>query len=248
MFKEMFTTLDETNTKEYDYIKQGFLPITNSIMNRLSKLEKIEKTYRIEDISGYKRLVKNQNSKKAINTFTKGSSLLSKGLENEAELLVELSGNIVLEGSLDFETDRDRNGTLWINPTNNKVFAGIGKRLKILVENILTAANVNKHERGYAFSKLDDLDGKTKKTIIKKYYEGVESILEISNLKKIAKEMKHSGIYHNELIVNEYTINAVYEIVQKGERPKKKMKTDGEVSGSNIQAIYPGKEIYIFKY
>jgi len=74
--------------------------------------------FRVDSFKNLPKTIKNQNTKFQTSGFTRGSIGLAKGAIQKFEVLLQIKGDTVFEGSGDSETHLDRNGKRWISPSD----------------------------------------------------------------------------------------------------------------------------------
>jgi len=105
---EEIKTAQGTNSMK-ELISLGYLPLSHDMMDRLGYSYDIDEAYSVTNSHYLKNIVKIQNTKKQISSFTKGGLELAK-LPSNPNILLKLSGNVVIEAASDAWTLVDTQG------------------------------------------------------------------------------------------------------------------------------------------
>ena len=216
-FKEYLKNLKEyavkSGQKEWEMMLWGYLPLKSSLLDTMMYFPK---AYRISGPDALKWLVKDQNKKRQVPCFTKGSKGIEFGAVAGNEFLVELNGYSAFEAPIDIMSQISRNGYRWlvsgeiIEEFSKKI---IPKREKYFLDNF----NIPE-------SKIKDSElwtQKAKKEFIKWYFDETKQILKdekiLYSIKKNLLKMFGAGgdFNNNEIFLEQYTITGAWVLINK---------------------------------
>jgi len=204
-FKEFLNEYVAPNkSKEWNLMIQGALPLKNTVLP--SEYESVT-AYHVTDSEMFEQLVKLQNKKVQLPTFTKGATWVAQGIYTSGEVLVELEGLSKMTGSTDMMTTLDRNGQRWLtyDGTNSKALWNKFQKLmqqkvldyfRSLLKPILDKdpkflpEKYGRDTQPLLFSLANAMDGKEKAAFIKWYYDEAKKMITPELLKKINSTMK----------------------------------------------------------
>ncbi len=234
----MLTFLEYVNVrkynKEWQFMADGYLPLSPAILKEFEV--DVENVYHVTTIEGLKKLARLQGKRVDISGFTRGSKGISKGLLADGEVLVTLDGKSSIQFDRDANTRTDRNGIRWLSPggnisrqLNNIVLGFKNDILKKLVKKLEVPKKQNQGKEEYIFkgklyttdkiihltdataisNYLRKADGKTKRKLIKYYYDEAKKLIN----KKLIKEMNdavkwsdYKQFSHNEVLIHNFKI------------------------------------------
>lgn len=190
------------------------LPLVPEMLDNLGYSYDIDEAYSVTNATYLPNLIKIQHKHNSISTFTKGGKELAK-LPSHPNILLKLSGNVVIEAASDLWTFIDPDGHRWmgLSPENTKEGTKYSEQLAFFIKGIrdkilkeLGYININDKT---IFSVSDkDLD-----KFYKIYIVRIEEYLEKSGFKLLTKHLKENITYsYNEIVLNEFSINGVYQI------------------------------------
>ena len=222
------------HNKEWQFMADGYLPLSPAILKDFEV--DVKDVYHVTTIAGLKKLARLQGKRVDVSGFTKGSKGVSKGLLNDAEVLVTLDGKSSIQFDRDANTRTDRNGIRWLSPGGN-----ISKRLndivrgfkddilKKIVKKLEVPKELKKGKEEYIFkgklhtmdkiihlsdataisNYLHKADGKTKKQLIKHYYDEAKKLINTKLIKQMNDAVKWSDykqFSHNEVLIHNFKI------------------------------------------
>lgn len=223
-FKNYIENINEyTSFKIEFFISKGMIPIGTKMMDRLGYSYEDENLYHLTNFNDLENLKKIQKTNKSISCFTKGGKELAV-LPSQPNVLVELSGNVLIESDFDMWTFLDKQGRRWIDINSGKlqsltkntkslIFRLEGIRNKVIksVTNILTDDDLEYSKT--IENKLNELNKKDKAIIVKKYMDEVEKFLDGGGYKLLNTHFKENKSFdYNEVVVNKIDITGVYSI------------------------------------
>jgi len=228
-FKDYLEEAYINKNKEYFFLLDGRLPLAPKLWSRINKLSKIDLAYHITDLKGLNTIIKIQNRKKQISTFTKGDSTVARGVETGGGILIELSGESTLNIDGDAWTSLDRNGLRWWDleeMSNRKLpkLDNLRKKLMDIVIEIMNGfdyeipSNINNPTKYAAFMQ-ENFAQKDKAKFIKMSLDAVENYIktiDIDNIIQIADEMSKKIYgnlnYYNEVVLHNFKIKNIYAV------------------------------------
>jgi hypothetical protein len=199
------TYLNEyTKRKISDLIANRAIPLSSPMMDRLGYSFQT-KAWHLTNHRHLEELVKNQNSKKQLSTFTKGGKELVR-LPSQPDVLVELEGIAVLEGKKDLWTIVDTQGRRWIDHRARVK----GNKLTFFIDGILTkllGVDVNGKKPGEVLDIIENLSNKEKSIFYKDYINAIERYIDGGGYKDLADYIEKSApMDYNEVVLNQYKI------------------------------------------
>ena len=213
---------------------EGYLPLSPSILKEFEV--DVKNVYHVTTIEGLQKLARLQGKRVDVSGFTRGSKGVSKGLLNDGEVLVTLDGKSSIQFDRDANTRTDRNGIRWLSPGGNiskrlnDIVRGFKNDiLKKIVKKLEVPKKQNQGKEEYIFkgklhttdkiihltdataisNYLRKADGKTKRKLIKYYYDEAKKLVN----KKLIKEMNdavkwsdYKHFSHNEVLIHNFKI------------------------------------------
>ena len=233
-----------TAYKEWILASGGYLPISPSI---LQDFEKDITTYHITDIDGMSNVIKHQNGRKDLATFSRGSGSLSKGIHTKGEVLFTLKGKTSFASDVDASTILDRNGIRWLSnfwkaKVRNELFTD--KMLKAIDSHYTIPPNKDPKYLSPIWQRVNSMvagmSGKEKSEFVKFYIDETKKLLTPSTMKAIMAEIEEQNIEkgvnanHNEILLHNYKVIDT-KIIQSSDPAKfEKLKINAEKAGINI--------------
>ena len=206
-FKELLEKYAaEGRSKEWELMIRGYMPLTPSILKEFEIF--IPETYHITSVKRVPDIIKLQNKKVDISTFTIGSTGISGGAIENGEVIFTLEGYSSFDASQDINTFLDRNGHRWLDPYKDKDYIVNNKFSIKIYSEIVKEYNLD--DRHSISSFVTKMDGKEKAKFIKFYYDASKKIInkklleEIKN--SIARNYKMGGFDNNEILLHNFKI------------------------------------------
>lgn len=264
-FKEFLNEFaNKTGEKELEFIIAGMLPLSPSILKDFEK--DVKGVYHVTSIEGFKKLLKLEGRRIDISTFSRGSDLISKGLLEEAEILVTLDGKSSIQFDADVHSGVDRNGVRWLRSNGS----GIEKLKNIIFSITLDLQDQlvrwfdipKKNEEGrrlpthIAISNwIFDKPGNVKKEFIKIFMlrakkallaSGAARIKQIIDAVPLEEPDKGFSINHNEILLHNFKIKDSKIILQGNKSDENLMKRAKKAGMGKFKTIN-AREIRNFK-
>ena len=205
------------DNKEWKFMADGYLPLSPAILKDFEI--DVKDVYHVTTIEGLKKLARLQGKRIDISGFTRGSKGVSKGLLNDAEILVKLEGKSSVNFENDVNTRTDRNGIRWLSPNGN-----VSKRLNARIfqfgqkihPKIIKHFDIPSKGRG-SMLKYDvgnwihDKDGKTKREFIKVYHQEAKKIITSKLIEAMQIDISYDpssvmDFNHNEILIHNFKI------------------------------------------
>ena len=245
--------------KEWQFMADGYLPLSPSILKEFEV--DVKGVYHITTITGLKKLARLQGKRIDVSGFTKGSKGISQGLLNDGEVLVTLDGKSSIKFDRDANTRTDRNGIRWLSPGGNisKKLNDIVRGFKDdilqkIVKKLEVPKKLNKGKEEYIFkgklysadkiitlsdsiaisNYLNNADGKTKRKLIKYYYDEAKKLINAQLIAKMNNAVKWSDyekFSHDEVLVHNFKIKGSKLIRSSDPDKAEKMWSKAEKSG-----------------
>lgn len=206
--------LDEySNHKISELIGLRAIPLTTGMMDRLGYSVDNRSVYHLTNIKHLEELVKIQNTKKQISTFSKGGAELAR-LPSQPNILVRLLGTEIISGSSDIWTLPDTNGRRWIDQTdrveNNKLtfmINGMIQKIFSLYNVLENSEDVTKMSPKELQNFIDNLSNQTKSKIYAEYIDRMERYIDQGGYKELQHYLKNaSNLSYNEVILSNFKI------------------------------------------
>lgn len=230
--------------KEWILASGGYLPISPSI---LQKFEKDITVYHITDINGMSNVIKHQNGRKDLATFSRGSGSLSKGIHTKGEVLFTLKGKTSFASDVDASTILDRNGIRWLSnfwkaDIRNDAFTN--KMLKAIESRYTIPPNANPRFLDPIWQRVNKMvtamSGKEKSEFVKFYIDETKKLLTDSTMKAIMDEIEKLNVEqgldanHNEILLHNYKVIDIKIIKSSDPSKYETLKKNAESAGINI--------------
>ncbi len=222
----------KTREKEHQLMVKGSMPLSPSIMKEWEI--KIEETYHVTSVQGYKHLLKMEGQRKDISTFTKGSDGLAMGAREETQLLLKLKGYSSFSSEADLFSNVDRNGHRWLDPLRSDNDFIINNEFKVpMFKMIVELLKLN--DRFEIELAVHKMTGKEKKEFIKWYFDTSKKLItkKLLDKIKISIENKNSSYTNNEILLHNFKIIEV-QIVADNEEIANHIKNSLEAEGLSI--------------
>jgi len=230
--------------KEWELMKLGFMPLTPSILKDFEIF--IPKAYHVTGLFSIEKVQKLQNKKIDLATFTKGSTGISKGAIEDADVIFELEGYSSFSAEQDFESVLDRNGHRWLQPLKDKDYVVNNKFTVPMKTAIVKKYGLN--DRYEIESLVSKFDGKQKAEFIKFYIDESKKIITKTLLQEIkdsiSKNYVMSGFDNNEILLHNYRIKKLY-IIGDPEDDEEIWDRIQELADINVDGYMSAKEIEI---
>ncbi len=235
--------------KEWSLILKGWIPLRPSLLDSME----IDKVYHVTDIANYDNLIKYQNQKKQISTFTKGKEWLASGARTRGGVLVELRGKTVFVSPSDLFSALSRNGYRWIQPSlgmkRSRAFAtkvqekvyqylrdqtNSNKIPKKVMVGLLSTAGINP-----LYNLVDELPKNEKRDFIKFYFDLIKKEMNKQVKDDIFKDLLElqDGNISNEVLLHDYKIIKTWSIDQEYEDENNLIHNYIEKNGINYQGM-----------
>lgn len=189
------------------------IPLSEPMMDRLGYSYEVN-VYHLTNSRDLAGLVKIQNTKKQISTFSKGGAELAR-LPSQPDILVKLSGIAVIEGNSDIWTLVDKQGRRWIDQSNrvenNKMTFRINGILQKLIQ---TTDDVSKMKSAQVEKLINNLTSKERSVLYKEYIQAIERYLDSGGYKDLGDYLKKvsNGLSYNEIILSSFKIISVQTV------------------------------------
>jgi len=195
------------------------IPLSTKMMDRLGYSYDIDKAFHITNAKYLPQLSTLQGTKKQLSCFTKGSNAL-KRLPSNPNILVELSGNVVLEAKSDMWTDVDKQGRRWIILASSSDDTGTvhSEKLRFFIEgirnSILKELGYDIPEDSYArvMQVKFHMTKPDRAKLYKMYFDRVEKYLNKEGYKLLNKHLEENIVFdYNEIVINNIKIVGAYD-------------------------------------
>jgi len=228
----------DSSKKEWEMMLAGYLPLRPNFFENIP----VENVFHVTNKKGFANLVKYQNQKKQIATFSKGSERLSRGLIANAEILVQLKGKTVLTSNIDLYTQLSRNGYRWLRAPDHpyiskhfseKMFPKMIEFMKSNDEFLNFVKEDNKTARTpYEFPKPsssflgmyiysfveNDASGKFKRDFIQFYMDEAKKLITPTFIKELREVLLDENDENDEIVLHDFTIIGVWKIMDETSR------------------------------
>jgi len=217
--RDMISFLEYINVrkhnKEWQFMADGYLPLSPSILKDFEI--DVKDVYHVTTIEGLKKLARLQGKRIDISGFTRGSKGVSKGLLNDAEILVKLEGKSSVNFENDVNTRTDRNGIRWLSPNGNvssrlnaRIFQ-FGQKIhpKIIKHFDIPSKGTKSMLKYDVGGWIHDKDGKTKREFIKFYHQEAKKIITSKLIEAMQIDISYNDIAnfnHNEVLIHNFKI------------------------------------------
>ena len=208
--------------KEWQLAAEGHLPIPASLLKKFET--PIDEVYHACSINSLQRVLKNQNKKVQISTFSKGSTGIADGARQTSEVLIVLRGKTSFRAGMDMGDVTDRNGYKWLGR-----YSGSGGVLEKgftfpMFDKMFKYFNLKTENISKIIQTVSDLDGKGKAKFIKWYFDESKKYLTKKFLTKIQKDLEDDMEFNltfnnDEVILHDYKVKNIY-IIGKGDSIK----------------------------
>ena len=209
------------------FIGLGYIPLSDKTLKNLGYTPKIITSYHATSLEYLDNLVKIQNKKTSVSTFTKNLSSIIKNITGKPDLVVELKGTAIMVEDFDIFTQVDENGLRWLSSTalfqDKKSFdfwySGVMKKVFEEISKItdVPLTELKSKEAVEIVDIIQSLKKKDISNIRKTYIKHIEKLTEnkmyIKFIKdELGKEAKDKKYSHNEILLENFKIQGVYAI------------------------------------
>jgi len=205
-----------------EMLSSSSIPITSKVSKLLGFEQKNIEVFHCTTNKHLSAMIKLQNSKKHISTFTKGLSNLLDKIIIKPDVMFVLKGNSVMEFEHDIFSTPDKYGRRWLSTTGtpksqflqDAINIKVIKQMLLLSGKDLDPYNVLADKRTY--KEIFNLLNKKQKTeIVQMYFDKIHDMMTKPIYTKIVKDIlsinKISSTY-NEIILNNFKIIGAYAL------------------------------------
>ena len=237
-FKDFIDEASQNQHKLSSMLAYLNIPLDTEMMERLGYSYNGE-AYHMTSPQWFEELKKMEGTNKQLSTFTIGSSELLK-LPSNPQVVIKLSGNVVIEAQSDMWTTIDRYGMRWMDVKDDKikfVLEGllISEMKKLGIDISELPIKYNGPEAEYFISNIDK---KRRNKLYTNYIKRVEDWIDKGGYKQLNNYLKSYITYsYNEVILNKFKILGAYGLDNDSK------KTEIEKAGFKYLGVMTQKEI-----
>jgi len=233
-FKNYLTEYTEHSISKL--IADGCLPLEEGMMRRLGYSENDIMVYHLTNNVFLDDMIKNQNKKKHISTFSIGGPELAR-LPSQPNTLLLLQGTSVLSGNVDIWSKVSIKGIRWLD------IKGRASKLYFLIEGILYRLSTKYNINAEDYNDINNLDINTQKYFYRDYLKLVENMLNNGGYKELKIYLESaSKMSYNEIILTKWTIKKIWSVGIENETVKDLcskygIKYDGKISSREFKNL-----------
>ena len=228
-FKNFLKELEEkyiagNRKKEWEMMIEGYMPLSPSLLKDFETF--VPKAYHITNFKNVENVIKSQNKKIDIATFTKGSVGISYGAIAGGDVMFTLEGYSSFRADVDFKSEVDRNGHRWLSPSYDD--DNIVNNLFTVPMKKAIVKEYNLDNRLQISDIVVDFDGQEMNKFIKFYFDTAKKLITSTLLKKLKTSLANTysgaGYTNDEVLLHKYKIKKIDMILDE-DRSKSRKET-----------------------